>query len=282
MGQSYQKVNLWVIDGDDMKCRLNSDEQLLDLIRSSEVLKLFMVVGRLEGMEEPVVANVMRRQVRAAANVVHKEMPAANVMDQEVPNAANVNMGTEWRELPEFGETIGGPPKAQEEEKEHFMTFGCDPDGDEPAGADEEWRYFKAVDNDNVQVQPIKNVEVEVQNRKRARPMPDFDTEAVPNDEAALADDFVVPHTTYDKDNPVIKEGDTFVDKAEFIETIKTYAIKNEFQSTIEHSDTTRYRARCADPECGWRIFAKKLHGCNIFKVILSILCILINALNTI
>ena len=36
---------------------------------------------------------------------------------------------------------------AEEEEKEHFINVGCDPNGDEPAGADEEWRYFKNVDH---------------------------------------------------------------------------------------------------------------------------------------
>ncbi|KAM0918362.1 hypothetical protein ACQ4PT_008923 [Festuca glaucescens] len=244
-------------------------------------------------MEEPAI-----HKVRAAANVVRNDVPAvAEVMDQEVPSAADVDMGPELtelseldetftgppraekvpnvaaldigpelRELPKFGEMIAGPPRAEEEEKEHFMTVGCDPDGDEPAGADEEWRYFKNAGDANVQ--PIKNVEVEVPNRKRSRPMPYFDTEAVPNDEAGLVDDCIVADTTYDKENPVIKEGHTFVDKAEFMEIIRTYAIKNEFQSKIEHSDSERYRERCADLECGWRIYAKKLHGCNTFKVV--------------
>jgi hypothetical protein len=36
---------------------------------------------------------------------------------------------------------------AEEEEKEHFMTFRYDPHGDEPRGATEEWRYFKKVDD---------------------------------------------------------------------------------------------------------------------------------------
>ncbi|KAM0918363.1 hypothetical protein ACQ4PT_008923 [Festuca glaucescens] len=216
-------------------------------------------------MEEPAI-----HKVRAAANVVRNDVPAvAEVMDQEVPSAADVDMGPELtelseldetftgppraekvpnvaaldigpelRELPKFGEMIAGPPRAEEEEKEHFMTVGCDPDGDEPAGADEEWRYFKNAGDANVQ--PIKNVEVEVPNRKRSRPMPYFDTEAVPNDEAGLVDDCIVADTTYDKENPVIKEGHTFVDKAEFMEIIRTYAIKNEFQSKIEHSDSER------------------------------------------
>jgi hypothetical protein len=78
-----------------------------------------------------------------------------------------------------------------------------------------------------------------------------------------------VPHTTYDHENPVIKEGDTFEDKAEFLETIRTYAIKNEFETKIVHSDRERYRARCKDVSCEWKIFAKKLHGGNTFMVLL-------------
>jgi hypothetical protein len=54
--------------------------------------------------------------------------------------------GFEWAEVPQYGETIAGPPMPEEEEKNHFMTAGCDPDGDEPTGVDEEWRYFKPTD----------------------------------------------------------------------------------------------------------------------------------------
>uniref|UniRef100_A0ACD5XNZ5 Uncharacterized protein n=1 Tax=Avena sativa TaxID=4498 RepID=A0ACD5XNZ5_AVESA len=246
---SYQKANFWVLERNTMKFKLDSDAQLLELVRSMEMLELMMIVGRHEEMEESAIHKVR------AANLVCKDVPAiTEVMDQEVPNAADVDMGPEltelpdlaedvpnvaaldigpeFRELPEFGETIAGPPRAAEEEKEHFMTVGCDPDGDEPAGADEEWRYFKKIDDN---VQPIKNVEVEVQNRKRSRTMPYFDTEAVPNDEAGLLDDFIMADTTYDKENPIIKEGYTFVDKAEFMEIIRTYAIKNEFQRKMTH-----------------------------------------------
>jgi len=46
--------------------------------------------------------------------------------------------GFEWAEVPQYGETIAGPPMPEEEEKEHFMIVGCDPNGDEPTGVDEE------------------------------------------------------------------------------------------------------------------------------------------------
>ena len=76
-----------------------------------------------------------------------------------------------------------------------------------------------------------------------------------------------MPYTTHDPENQVIKEKDTFGDKEEFIQIMGTYAIKNSFETMVEHSDTTRYRARCAAENCEWRVYAKKLHGGNTFMV---------------
>jgi hypothetical protein len=53
------------------------------------------------------------------------------------------------------------------------------------------------------------------------------------------------------------------------LETRTTYAIKNEFETRVEHSDKERYRARCANANYDWRIFAKKLHGGDTFMVII-------------
>ena len=195
-------------------------------------------------------------------DVASKEI-AMVVDDGDDEMLADMEKEPEWREIPEYRQTAAGPSMAEEEEKEQFMTIGCDPAGDEAIGADEEWRYFKPM-------QLVGNVQpMEVHKRKRTCPILDFDTENVPDDEVALVDDNVVPHTTYDRENPVIKEGHTFEDKADFLETIRTYAIRNEFESRIEHSDKERYRARCKDPNCEWKVFAKKLHGGNTFMVLL-------------
>jgi len=145
-----------------------------------------------------------------------------------------------------------------------FLTCNVD----EPTGVDEEWRYFNNVDSAIHDAQPVENIEEELQKRKRTRIIPEFDTECVPDNEAAMVDDYNVPHTIHDKENPVIKEGDTFGDKEEFISTMRTYAIKNEFETRVEHSDKERYRARCGDENCGCRVFAKKLHGGNTFMVV--------------
>jgi hypothetical protein len=79
-----------------------------------------------------------------------------------------------------------------------------------------------------------------VQKRKRARTIPEireFDTETVLDDEATILNDFFVPHTSHDKENPIIKVGDTFIDKDAFVYNIKQYAIKNQFETRLEHSD---------------------------------------------
>jgi hypothetical protein len=229
----------------------------------------------LERGEMPAAMNIGGGEMPAAMSIGEEEIPIAlNMGDEVMPAAMNNNLEVldvefAWSEVPEYGETTGGPPMVDEEEKDHFITIGYDPNGDEPAGVDEEWRYFKNVDH--VVIDPVENLTVQVQKRKRAMPVPeirDFDTEVVPDDEATVLDDFIVSNTSHDKENPVIKEGDTFADKNAFVHTIRQYAIRNEFETRIEHSDKERYRTRCADESCDWRVFAKKLHGGNTFMVI--------------
>ncbi|CAN6196250.1 unnamed protein product [Urochloa humidicola] len=212
----------------------------------------------------PVAFDMAEEVMLAAVNMAEEAMPAKTHNDLEVPGG-----GFAWAEVLEYGEATVGPPMTEEEEKEHFITIGCDPNRDEPAGVNEEWRYFKCVDQGFID--PIENRVVEVQKRKRARPIPEireFDNEVVPDDEATMLGDFIVPHTSHDEANPTIKVGDTFADKNAFIHTIKQYAIRNEFETRLEHSDKERYRVRCADAACEWRVYAKKLHGCNTFMVV--------------
>jgi hypothetical protein len=171
----------------------------------------------------PAAVHIGDDVIPTAMNIGEEVNPAAVDSDLDV-----LDGGFTWAEAPQYGETTGGLQMAEEEEKEHFMTVGCDPTGDDPAGADEEWRYFKTVPDD------------EVQKRKRARTIPEireFDTETVLDDEATILNDFFVPHTSHDKENPIIKVGDTFIDKDAFVYNIKQYAIKNQFETRLEHSD---------------------------------------------
>jgi hypothetical protein len=94
------------------------------------------------------------------------------------------------------------------------------------------------------------------------------DLVVVPSEEATMLRDApYVAHTTYDRDNPETKGGSTFVDKDAFLLVIKQYVIKREFKTFVEHNDKSRYRAKYADSQCDWKIYAKKLLGCPTFIV---------------
>jgi len=154
--------------------------------------------------------------------------------------------GLEWALQPQLGVTAAGPSRVEEEEEgDRYMELDVDHEGDDPVGADEEWRYFNKVhevgSNEKMQQEKKKmdNIKFVIE---------DIDPEVVPRDEATMLRDApYVPLTTYDRDNPDIKEGSTFTDRKAFILMIKQYAIKKEFQTFVEHSDKSRYRARCAD-----------------------------------
>jgi hypothetical protein len=206
-----------------------------------------------------------------------------NVVKDGPAQLTTVYDGQDWAEEPELGVTAAGPARVQEEEMEYYMEPGVDPDGDEPTGADEEWRYFKKQkkvaegDKNEEGQQQSKKVEKsgekegEKKGEKKRKGHEAFDPDIVPSDEATMNNVDYVAHTTYDRDNPNIKVGSTFVDKNAFILVIKQCAIKREFDTFVEHSDKSRYRAKCADEDCEWKIYAKKIMGCPTFMVNISV-----------
>jgi hypothetical protein len=67
-----QKATFWVLEKGYMQQKLDSDAQLLDLLRSSDLVKLFMIVGTRDEGEE--MMHVAGEENLAAANVVGKEI----------------------------------------------------------------------------------------------------------------------------------------------------------------------------------------------------------------
>ncbi|XP_062191321.1 uncharacterized protein LOC133895164 [Phragmites australis] len=65
-------------------------------------------------------------------------------------NLFNGNGEDELADKPKFGVSAVGPPRIEEEGKEHYMEVGVDPNGDEPTGANEEWRYLKKVEKGHI------------------------------------------------------------------------------------------------------------------------------------
>ena len=255
---SYQEANFWFPNQNGDITRLATDQELITLLRASKIVKFIMTVDRCEHVDVPVNGTQMAdNELQVMGNEL--QVHVSNERDLlHVPSRvlAAEYEGQEWAHEPELGVTATGPPRVEEEE-EHYMEPGFDPEGDDPIGADEEWRYFKQQQKEKRTVEKNR-VQKEYQGK---------DPDAVPSDEATMVGEAYVAHTTYDRDNPEIKAGSTFVDKDAFKLVIKQYAITREFQTFVEHSDKVRYRARCADPTCEWKVHAKKLRGCPTFMV---------------
>jgi hypothetical protein len=256
----YQEANFWFTNENGETTRVATDEELLSLLRASKIMKFIMTIDRCEhvNVESQVIAednNLQLQVIEGGDNVINEEVPCGFVLAEYE--------GRQWANEPELGVTAADPARVEDEE-EHYLEPGFDPEGDDPTGADEEWRYFKKQQkateggaNDKVQ-----------QEKKKGEVYEGTDPDVVPSDEATMMRDAACfAHTTYDRDNPVIKQGSTFADKDAFLLIIKQYAIKREFQTFVEHSDSKRYRAKCADSECEWKVYAKKLLGCPTFMV---------------
>jgi hypothetical protein len=130
------------------------------------------------------------------------------------------------------------------------MDPGFDAEGDDPAEADEEWRYFKKQPKSVESNQNPQKVEQPKEKRKeegkREKRNEVFDPDVVPNDKAAMVGDAIAAQMTYDRENLKIEVNSTFVGKDAFMLLMKQYAIKWEFETFVVHSDRNRYRAKCA------------------------------------
>ena len=99
---------------------------------------------------------------------------------------------------PELGITVAGPDRIEEEEEEHYIARGFDPEGDDLIGADEEWRYFKKQQmvlegGSNEKVQQEKN-KVE----KKGNVYEGTDPDAILSDETTMMSNATYfAHTTY-------------------------------------------------------------------------------------
>jgi hypothetical protein len=138
-----QEPNFWFVGPHNgLTTRLGSDQQLLTLLRASKLVKIIMTVDRCE--------HVSFSQREDQSQVIDEENALQVVVTNEdnglqvqVTNHSAGFDGQEWVEEQELGVTAAGPKRAEEEERDHYMDHGVDPDGDDPIGANEEWRYFK-------------------------------------------------------------------------------------------------------------------------------------------
>lgn len=84
---SNQKATFWVVQNGGLDSKLTSDAQLVDRLRSSNQVKLFMVVGGHEkGKEFPTADDGVAKDMAAAVDVTSKEAyAAADMVCKEMP-----------------------------------------------------------------------------------------------------------------------------------------------------------------------------------------------------
>nr|XP_020200415.1 uncharacterized protein LOC109786244 [Aegilops tauschii subsp. strangulata] len=75
------------------------------------------------------------------------------------------------------------------------------------------------------------------------------------------------PIVVYDKENPLFAEGSVFPSLLDCKNALSTFAIKREFDYTVEKSDSKRLRASCAYKRCKWRIHGSYMRNSTIFQI---------------
>jgi hypothetical protein len=83
-----------------------------------------------------------------------------------------------------------------------------------------------------------------------------------------------IPHpiVAYDKEDPPMNVGSTYMNMSEFKLALSYYAIKHEFEFNIEKSDLGRYRVYCSrkvQDGCRWRLHASTMDDKVSIKVAL-------------
>ncbi|CAO2038889.1 unnamed protein product [Urochloa humidicola] len=136
---SNQEPNFWYVGPHSQTVRLATDQELLNLLRASKLVKFIMTIDRCVHVDES--------QVIDEGNELQVEVPyqvvVAEFEDQEWANTAvgpdsmvpyQVIVAEfedqEWADDPDLGVTAAGPERVEKEEKEHFMEASVDPDGD--------------------------------------------------------------------------------------------------------------------------------------------------------
>ena len=85
-----------------------------------------------------------------------------------------------------------------------------------------------------------------------------------------------VAKVDYDKEDPPMTVDIIYLNMEEFKLALVQHAIKNEFEFSMEKSDTSRYRAYCSrkqEDKCSWRIYASTLGDHVTVQVMKRFIC---------
>ncbi|KAG2571926.1 hypothetical protein PVAP13_7KG121470, partial [Panicum virgatum] len=140
---SYQEANFWYVGQNKETFRLGSDQELLTLLRGTKKVEFIMTVDRCVHVDMALTVTEMEneRQVSVQENHVPDRLEDESQVSVEENQVADLD-GLEWALEPQLGVTAAGPSRVVEEGN-HDLDPDVDHEGDDPVGADEEWRYFK-------------------------------------------------------------------------------------------------------------------------------------------
>ena len=152
------------------------------------------------------------------------------------------------------------------------QAYAGEYEDDEPVECDGESIYLqKENDVSEENADPQNNVEPEMAARRVPLGTLDVDNSYDPqhvlgDDESVLANN-VAPTYIHDKNNPRIEVGATFPNSKAFKVSLRQLAIREDWSFDTEYSEPQRFRAKCIDEDCPWRIHASKLKNTNTFMV---------------
>jgi len=147
---SYQEANFWFVGQNNRTVRLGNNQELLAFLRASKMVEFIMTIDRCQHVDMALTVTEMENEKQVSDE--ENQGPAeGNDMQLQVTDmfqgmhlSVELN-GLEWALQPQLGVTAAGPSRVEEEEDDHYMEPGLDHEGDNPVGADEEWRYFNKV-----------------------------------------------------------------------------------------------------------------------------------------
>lgn len=146
------------------------------------------------------------------------------------------------------------------------QAYAGEYEDDEPAGCNGESTYLGEDD-----VKPQNNVAHEVVAKRVPLGTLDvdnsYDPQHVQGDDESLLANNVAPTYIHDKNNPRITVGATFPDSKAFKVALRQVAIREDWSFDTEYSDPERFRAKCTDEDCPWRIHASKLKNTKTFMI---------------
>jgi len=138
----FQEANFWFEDQKGQINHLATDQQIPGLLRTSKLVKFTMTIDRCEHGQNVTQMEDQSLVINDDSQIEENEhqLVVSNADDLVQVSSRGViaeYQGKEWADKPELGIIAAGPDRIEEEEEDHYIERGFDPEGDDPIGADE-------------------------------------------------------------------------------------------------------------------------------------------------